>query len=425
MRSDTDHREQLDDFSEFMRRKLVEHRLPVDDACWDEIEPRMKSRSYRLAWWMGSSVAAAVIALLLLLYPFQREEKLNDKLEGNVVSSHVDEEKSSEDQAFPVEKVVSPKDKKGRQNKKLIAVVTGKQLQEKEDKHSDMPEGKQEPEKVPEVTQTLDDRVEKQSDEPEKQTTEKQSKQSDLYNYEAKKYHFSSGGKTSKKNGKWAVNAGFGTGGHVSLGNWDNDNVLNNDVSGPGTSLPPLIGTPPSFNSDGILSYKEYEYADCSLPLSFGVTVRKDFSRYLGLETGLVYTYLSSRLTKSGSVSYESKLDLHYLGIPVNLVVHLWQNPRWNIYLSGGLMAEKGLRAKQSEDRFWQGKYVHAVEKKGIHGMQWSLNFAAGASYRLYRDWSIYFEPRISHYFDSDQPVSIRTENSVIVGLGAGFRYEF
>ena len=31
----------------------------------------------------------------------------------------------------------------------------------------------------------------------------------------------------------------------------------------------------------------------------------------------------------------------------------------------------------------------------------------------------------ISHYFDNDQPPSIRTENSVIIGLGAGIRFDF
>lgn len=65
------------------------------------------------------------------------------------------------------------------------------------------------------------------------------------------------------------------------------------------------------------------------------------------------------------------------------------------------------------------------VEKKGISGVQWSLNGSVGVSYRLYREWSLYLEPRISYYFNNDQPVSIRTENSVIIGLGAGFRFEF
>ena len=71
MRSDMDHREQLDDFSEFMKQKLEDHRLPVDDLCWEDIEPRMKPRGQKWLWWAGSSVAAAVIALLFLFSPFR------------------------------------------------------------------------------------------------------------------------------------------------------------------------------------------------------------------------------------------------------------------------------------------------------------------------------------------------------------------
>ena len=155
------------------------------------------------------------------------------------------------------------------------------------------------------------------------------------------------------------------------------------------------------------------------------MTVRKDFSRYIGVETGLVYTYLSSRMSQGGYVSYNSRLNLHYLGIPVNLVVNLWDNPKWNIYMSGGMMLEKGLRSKQMQHTYSLSSMETLVEKKGISGVQWSLNGSVGVSYRLYREWSLYLEPRISYYFDNDQPVSIRTENSVIIGLGAGFRFEF
>lgn len=70
MRSDTDHKEQLDDFSEFMKQKLEDHRLPVDDLCWEDIEPHMKPYGQKWLWWAGSSVAAAVIALLFCFHPF-------------------------------------------------------------------------------------------------------------------------------------------------------------------------------------------------------------------------------------------------------------------------------------------------------------------------------------------------------------------
>ncbi len=30
--------------------------------------------------------------------------------------------------------------------------------------------------------------------------------------------------------------------------------------------------------------------------------------------------------------------------VPVNLVINLWDNPDWNVYVSGGSMIEKGVR---------------------------------------------------------------------------------
>lgn len=420
MRSDTDHREQLDDFSEFMKRKLEDHRLPVDDLCWEEIEPRMKSRQRNFVWWIGSSVAAAV-AVILLLLPFQMEEKLSDKINEQEVSSFTEEitpvvpEVSPEEVLPPVDKAVG--------TKKLIAVASVKQpvvniTEQPEEEVTAL---------QPEVVPDTDDTVNKPATDTEKEEKKKPGKQMDLNHYESKKHRFVSPERKKEKKA-WSVNASFGTGGDVSLnllGSSDDAvyNDMNNSI-GPGIPLPPPEVEPP-FTNNGMIPAEEYGDIDCSLPLSFGVTVRKDFSRYIGVETGLVYTYLASRMTRGGKTSYNSRLNLHYLGVPVNLVVKLWSNPKWNIYMSGGVMLEKGLRSKQTQEEFSLSGVETLVEKKGISGVQWSLNGSAGVSYRLHRDWSIYLEPRISYYFDNDQPVSIRTENSVIIGLGAGFRFEF
>lgn len=426
MRSDTDHREPLDDFSDFMRQKLEGHRLPIDDLCWEEIEARAGSRQPKWLWWAGSSVAAAVIAFLFLFSPFRGGDEFREGMAPPVVSMqdqetiHQEVEEDARKETVPVMDHPVPA-------KKLIAAVIPNNPQVTEEKElpdTDVVENAAEQDKS--VGKTT---AKEASTAPEKKPGKK-SEQADLYNYDSKKYKFSSGSKKKKKEeGKWSVNAGFGTGGHVSLGLRDYDMASNDNQSGgepgnPGVFPPPPV-KPPFLNGGGVLPPEDYTYVDAALPLSFGLTVRRDFNRYIGLETGLVYTYLASNLSKSGEVRYRSHLELHYLGVPVNLVVNLWQNARWNIYLSGGIMLEKGLRAKQTEDRFWQMELYDKVDKRGINGVQWSLNASAGVSYRFYKNWSFYFEPRISHYFDNDQPTSIRTENSVIMGLGAGVRFGF
>lgn len=413
MRSDTDHKEQLDDFSFLLKQKLEDHRLPVDDLCWDEIELHMKPHRRSMLWWISSSVAAAVIAVMLLLLPFQQEEMPVERLSEQMAPK---ETVISED-AVSTEETVTPADKTS-QPVKLIAAITRPQPVAEENEAEEQ--------RIEEVVTEQDS---EQPAEPEKRKESEKQKQQDLNHYDSKKYKFVSRGKEEKKRKDWSVNASFGTGGHVSLG-LSGDDAYHTDYqpgndgsSGINPPTPPIVLPP--FNNGEIVPPEEYTDIDCALPLSFGLTVRKDFSRYIGMETGLVYTYLSSRMTKGGQTSYSSRLELHYLGVPVNLVVNLWNNPKWNIYLSGGVMLEKGVRSKLRQERMSISSPETLVQKEGIDGIQWSLNFSAGVSYRLHKEWSIYFEPRLSRYFDNDQPVSIRTENSVIVGLGAGFRFAF
>ena len=128
---------------------------------------------------------------------------------------------------------------------------------------------------------------------------------------------------------------------------------------------------------------------------------------------------------RGGDCPSEVKSSLHYLGIPLNLVVYVWKNQRWNVYLSGGFMMEKGLQAVYSGYIAGNGTTISKSKKEGIHGMQWSVNASVGAAYRFYGDWSLYFEPRFSHYFDCDQPASIRTDKPLGFGLSAGIRYAF
>jgi len=172
-------------------------------------------------------------------------------------------------------------------------------------------------------------------------------------------------------------------------------------------------------------SFESYPDVSYSLPISFGFTVRKDLSRRIAVESGLMYTYLSTTFKRGGDCPSEVKSSLHYLGIPLNLVVYVWRNQRWNVYLSGGFMMEKGLQAVHSGYIAGNGTTISKSKKEGIHGMQWSVNASVGAAYRFYGDWSLYFEPRFSHYFDCDQPASIRTDKPLGFGLSAGIRYAF
>lgn len=100
------------------------------------------------------------------------------------------------------------------------------------------------------------------------------------------------------------------------------------------------------------------------------------------------------------------------------------------LYASAGVMAEKGLQARLTEvdgrpvdDGSHTGENMSTYSK--IKGLQYSISASAGISYKIHRDLSLYAEPHISHYFDNDQPMSIRTVHRTIPTVNTGLRFEF
>jgi hypothetical protein len=66
--------------------------------------------------------------------------------------------------------------------------------------------------------------------------------------------------------------------------------------------------------------------------------IRKNLSAGVSLETGIMYTYLQSTFRGSNWYSYDASMQLHYLGIPVNINIDLWKKQRWSIYWMGGVL---------------------------------------------------------------------------------------
>jgi hypothetical protein len=159
-----------------------------------------------------------------------------------------------------------------------------------------------------------------------------------------------------------------------------------------------------------------------TLPFSVGITARKMLGNSVAVESGLVYTFLSSRFDWTDYTAYQT---LHYLGIPVNLIVY-FGNPNyrnWRFYLLGGFTVEKGLRAiYKQEER--QGNNNPITVRSSLDGFQWSLNGSLGISYTLEKNWSIHFEPRLAYSFDNNQPVSVRTEHPIYFGINLGLNYK-
>ena len=212
---------------------------------------------------------------------------------------------------------------------------------------------------------------------------------------------------------RWLLAASVGSGSNTSSG-LDNltPATLSNDIVKAGTSYTAIMA-PENFSS-----------VHYSLPLSLGLKIRDNFSKNLSLETGLVYTYLQTDFSNSGFLSTDARLSLHYLGIPLKLIVKLWNNKQWEVYVSGGGTIEKGLRSVYQQNQTTSFQTMVTTAETNISGLQFSLNTAAGVSYKINRNLGIFFEPNFSYFFNNDQPVSIRSKQPDVFSLELGVRYD-
>lgn len=446
-----------DPFSEYLRQRLENHRLPIDDRGWEEMEARMQaqrpvSRRFsslrRAVVW----IAAAVMAAFILLVPFLQEERRS--LTADKVALPPEQPALAPERSFPSDtmsmppapsSVLSPT---GRIQENAILSEARRPLSVDKDTLSSL---STEPvaETVDSVSVPVADVSIPSSEEVLADATQGASEPSSpapLPSLDArtKAIRRSLGDQTesARKSGSpiaspvhasdgWLLAARVGTEGYASLPDgWSYNLDASQDpssdcVPGGPSDLPPINPhpVPPSLPQD--ISPEDFADADYLPPLSFGLTVRKRLTSRVGIETGLVYTYLASRFSQPGVPRLEAKQELHYLGIPLNAVVYLYNRSRWDFYFMGGGMVEKGVQSVYSVTGYQSYDILTRTERKAVNGLQWSLNVSVGLSYRFYGPWSFYLEPRFSYYFDTNQPASIRTDKPLGFGLGGGIRFAF
>ena len=135
------------------------------------------------------------------------------------------------------------------------------------------------------------------------------------------------------------------------------------------------------------------------IPLRFGLSLQYQFNHHLALLSGINYTYLKSEFSinytyqKSefsiplhNNIGYDQKLS--YIGIPIALSYRVWATDHLSIYLTGGTMLEKCVKAEVTDDDI------------DSHPWQWSVNASVGTEYNFTRLFGVYLEPSLGYYFD-------------------------
>lgn len=169
-------------------------------------------------------------------------------------------------------------------------------------------------------------------------------------------------------------------------------------------------------NGDNFSPMQERDYAKSSfrhhLPLSFGLSFRKEFAYGLSLDCGLNYTLLRSEVRLPYS-SEEVSQTLHFVGVPLRLNWRFVERGAFSAYLGAGGMVEKCVAARLGS------------ESVGEKALQWSLAAALGAQYRLGNHVALYFEPEVSCYLTDTELRTSRTDTSPTLTLRLGMRFAF
>ncbi|MDR1169784.1 MAG: porin family protein [Prevotellaceae bacterium] len=407
-------------FEKLIRDTFEDYRTPVDPGNWDAIEKSLiKSRRIKYVYIAASFVAVAAATVLLLI-------TLNlPKDDGNRESGTKDENalvQERETPEIPETQTEKPESQTQPESNSVPTYIANTetlvvQVETPEPQPEDPPLKEQlkfVPRNISSTSINLSSSKKLQFLENDMRLSlpvnrnpddKKNDPMPDNRNNMAAKLD-----KNKDDNKKWSVLMSFGA------GNYQSPNVTNKNSN--------LIMSEPLLASSQSADYIKNKYkneimipdnADTKhgLPLSAKFIVRKDINSRLALESGLSYTYLSTKYRWNKNTATQ---HLNYLGIPLNAVFYMVSKPNWNVYASAGGMVEKGVYS-------YIDRSDKITSKTNMKDLQWSVNGSVGVAYKLSRSLGLFFEPQVGYFFDNGQPESIRTAWPVSFGLGVGLRF--
>lgn len=190
-------------------------------------------------------------------------------------------------------------------------------------------------------------------------------------------------------------------------------------------SMPGLTQVDQTNVNSTIFTHGDYTH---NMPLSFGISFRKNFSDRWGVESGIVYSYLYSKASISSAFIERSKRrqQAHYLGIPVSVVYSIWRSPNLEVYVKGGGTVDFNIHTRVKDEFTANGTTTSRSDSFNAGGVQWSVAANAGIMYNISPIFGVYLEPGISYYFSEDrQPYTFWQENPTNFNLKIGFRTNF
>lgn len=148
----------------------------------------------------------------------------------------------------------------------------------------------------------------------------------------------------------------------------------------------------------GTPSADYYEKVKHHFPFSVGVQVGWGVTECLRINTGVVYTNVSSDFINSSyNTTQVTTQTLHYVGVPVNISYDFWQTKRFKTYVTAGGEADFNVKNHTESD----GEVMASKHDR----TQWSANASLGAQFDIIPQLGIYVEPGAKYYFDNGSQI--------------------
>lgn len=410
------HNDSLDEFSKQLQSKLKGHKIPVDSQVWSGIEahltnqPKPTKKPLIIPWiWISSAVAAAIAAILYFSIP-SSETDLQKQILSTEIAQTKSEiiEKEVENNTSKVNYTIKEAEKetayqKRKEKKADSAVILSENTIENR-KNSANSEEKE--------IIIIDSKSAKEG--RKEQETKKIEQLSDLNNYPEQS------DLALKEQKKQPLLLALTMEGNLSnTSNSGNNNGLNGNLP-----MRAMVNKEIAENNYNILNAGDFSNAHYHIPITFSLKIAKPLNNYFSLESGLSYTYLRTDFSYKGAQNRNGKLELHYLGIPLHLRSNIAKTNNLSFYALSGATIEKGIHSlyKQKIDNVYHT--INTTVNSIVDGYQISLQGAIGIDYKINSSISLFVEPQIAHYFDNDQPMSIRTSKPTTFSINGGLRIQ-
>lgn len=153
------------------------------------------------------------------------------------------------------------------------------------------------------------------------------------------------------------------------------------------------------------------------LPVSVGLSVSYDITGRLWVESGAVYTRLSSDFTRvMNNDAINENHTQHYVGIPLHIGYTAYRRHNISVYGIAGGQADINVKSECETE----GLKTDAEKDR----VQWSVTAAAGAQYNFLPQVGVYVEPGVKYYPDNGSNVdNIFKDKKLNFSLQLGIRY--